>query len=121
MKKLLMLSLIVAVHSLYAGFDFSKDASSSSLERQIVTQDRDNNKRPISICPRIFAPVCGITNPCPLGAMCKIIPIYKTFPNKCELKNANAKFAYKGTCKIDLQKQLDKNRVLWNETIRTPE
>jgi len=52
----------------------------------------------ITACTKEYAPVCGITNPCPPGAMCAVAPIYKTFGNMCMLDVANAEFAYDGQC-----------------------
>jgi len=52
----------------------------------------------ITGCTKEYAPVCGITNPCPPGAQCLVAPIYKTFGNMCMLEVENAEFAYEGEC-----------------------
>ena len=52
----------------------------------------------IIVCTQEYAPVCGITNPCPTGAQCLVAPIYKTFSNMCMLNVAKAQFIYEGEC-----------------------
>ena len=80
----------------------------------------DDNK---TVCTQEYAPVCGITNPCPPGTQCLVAPIYKTFGNMCMLDVANAEFSYHGKCKENnnskniQQTELTKNINLWNKEI----
>ena len=53
-------------------------------------------------CPEIYAPVCAQPPmpDCPAGAACKMVmPQPQTYSNECEMKNAGARFLYKGKCR----------------------